>query len=238
MSKKNPTPVQKTNTSTTSDMPPVISSVSPSDAAVGAQVTIEGHGFTQTNNYVRLGIWWVGPLNSSDGKTLTFSVPAIASVCDPLESACKAAPQSLTIDSYHGAVLSVWNTNGEDTSGSFGITQGENPYVDTPYPTADINRVTSSIPPDAKQSPPNSTLTTASLTPTLSGGAIGTDEIKMFVSAAPGYSEIVYRAAIPVTDQKWSITIPSGLVHNQSYTVTIDDTSGQGPLWRSQLVVQ
>ena len=65
-----------TATSTTvTGVAPTISGVSPVSAPAGQSVTVTGTGFTSSNT-VSIGTYSVGPVSSSNGTTLTFTVPS------------------------------------------------------------------------------------------------------------------------------------------------------------------
>jgi hypothetical protein len=56
-----------------------VTSLSPNSGAVGTFVTVYGSGFSYTNNSVRFGSGVIAGINSVDGRTLTFTVPATLS---------------------------------------------------------------------------------------------------------------------------------------------------------------
>src|SRR3989344_1256464 len=55
---------------------PSLISLSPSSGAVGATVTVYGSGFSTTGNTVRFGNGIIINIGSSDGRTITFTVPS------------------------------------------------------------------------------------------------------------------------------------------------------------------
>lgn len=55
---------------------PTISFLSPNSGSVGASVTIFGSGFSSTGNSIRFGSGIIAGLNSSDGRAISFTVPA------------------------------------------------------------------------------------------------------------------------------------------------------------------
>lgn len=56
---------------------PVIYTVSPNSGAIGSTVTINGSGFSPIQNTVRIGSLVVNNITSTDGRTLSFVIPAI-----------------------------------------------------------------------------------------------------------------------------------------------------------------
>lgn len=55
---------------------PIISYLSPASGGVGAVVTVFGSGFTAAGNSVRFGTGVIANLNSPDGRSVSFTVPA------------------------------------------------------------------------------------------------------------------------------------------------------------------
>ena len=55
---------------------PVISFLNPASGGIGTVVTVFGSGFTATGNSVRFGTGVIANLNSSDGRSVSFTVPA------------------------------------------------------------------------------------------------------------------------------------------------------------------
>jgi hypothetical protein len=55
---------------------PTISYLSPNSGAVGTSVTVYGSGFSSSGNTVRFGNGIISNLTSSDGRTVTFTVPS------------------------------------------------------------------------------------------------------------------------------------------------------------------
>jgi hypothetical protein len=98
-----------------------LSAVSPVTGIVGAQVTVTGVGLTPTGNMVQMISvtlptlrGFSGPVDSPDGKTLTFKIPA--GVCPPCVVStppCLGPCLAVSAGSYH---LSVSNSNGLSNS--------------------------------------------------------------------------------------------------------------------------
>ncbi|MBI4118897.1 MAG: peptidoglycan-binding protein [Parcubacteria group bacterium] len=103
---------------------PKITSLSPSLGAVGAQVTLTGASFTSTGNKIKFGNLGSEDnpnysLNSSDGKTIIFTVPSGNYLaCWNANPAC-LAPAYLTQPGVYG--ISVINTNGASNEVSFTV---------------------------------------------------------------------------------------------------------------------
>ncbi len=55
---------------------PTLSALVPNSGAVGSSVTVYGSGFSATGNSVRFGVGVIANLNSSDGQSVSFTVPA------------------------------------------------------------------------------------------------------------------------------------------------------------------
>ncbi len=106
---------------------PSISSITPTSALVGTTVTITGTGFTPTGNRIKFGD--LGSennpsysINSSNGTTLTFTVPTSNYLaCWSSNPAC-LAPATLTQPGPYQ--VSVINTNGTSSSRTFTVTPG------------------------------------------------------------------------------------------------------------------
>ncbi len=110
---------------------PTISSLSPSSAPVGTAITIVGNGFASQNNTVYLK---GGPANSSiiqglgssDGKTISFTIPGMANAPTV---ACGTMPHSLTglnasmcVFMTTPGTYAVSVSNGSSTSNSASLT--------------------------------------------------------------------------------------------------------------------
>lgn len=88
-----------------------ISFMTPVFGPIGTQVTLTGTGFTSTDNIVYFGGGVIMNIPSFDGKTLTFTVPSVASpLCLYTSPACKVASQVITIGSKYQVKVS--NANG------------------------------------------------------------------------------------------------------------------------------
>ncbi|OGF69956.1 hypothetical protein A3C75_01275 [Candidatus Giovannonibacteria bacterium RIFCSPHIGHO2_02_FULL_44_31] len=123
------TPTQ-TSTTTTSQkknkVSPQIYNLSPSSSTIGTSVTIKGSGFTATQNVVRFGTDYSGYLNSADGVTLSFAVPAEQDECHPGGSPCYEIRNiPVTAGRYE---VYVMNTNGESNKHFFYVTDSQVGY--------------------------------------------------------------------------------------------------------------
>jgi hypothetical protein len=98
---------------------PAISSLSPASGAIGAQVTISGLGFTPTGNKIKFGN--LGSennpsysLNSSDGKTIVFTVPnSNYYACQASTPPCYPAVYLTPPGIYPVSVINANGTSGE-----------------------------------------------------------------------------------------------------------------------------
>lgn len=63
------------NNTSTVNTRPTITSIVPSEATIGTQVTVTGTGFAVTDNLVQIGQYYAGKADSSTGTSLTFTVP-------------------------------------------------------------------------------------------------------------------------------------------------------------------
>ena len=109
--------------------PPAIESVIPVSGSVGDVIKIKGSGFTRDNDiefrsqgaaaYINNGVV------SSDGRTLTFTIPGAFSACafSTMNGACIAIAIGLLPGSYD---ISVLNANGQSNTSVFTF---------TPYPS-------------------------------------------------------------------------------------------------------
>ncbi len=105
---------------------PAISNLNPSSGPLGTQVIITGSGFTPTGNKVKFGNFGIEDnpsyrLNSSDGKTLVFTVPSNNYVA--CLSAMPPCGVSLTLIPPGIYQVSVINANGTSNSVSFTVTK-------------------------------------------------------------------------------------------------------------------
>ncbi len=106
-----------------------ITYLSPNSGATGSTVTITGTGFSSTNNSVRFGNGSIAGLNSYDGRTLTFTVPATlsgygsanvtqgtynVSVTNASGATSNSVPFSITSGGNYGAP-SIHNISGPNT---------------------------------------------------------------------------------------------------------------------------
>lgn len=99
-----------------------LSSMSPSSGRVGQQVVLTGTGFTQ-DNAVHFGIGGTQHLQSYNGTTIYYTIPAYVSPCDlilPYGQACAAYVQMITPGTYP---VYVTNGNGTTQQQTFTVTQ-------------------------------------------------------------------------------------------------------------------
>jgi peptidoglycan hydrolase-like protein with peptidoglycan-binding domain len=88
---------------------PVINSLSSAGGYIGSQVTVYGSGFSSTGNTVNLGAGVIPNITSSNGSSLTFTVPTgINLACFYSQPRCLVATQQLTPGTYK---ISVENSN-------------------------------------------------------------------------------------------------------------------------------
>lgn len=114
-----------TVTSVTVTRVPKITSISPAVGKIATRVTLTGMNFTSTGNSIKLGGIYVGGLfNSSNGTSITFTVPDGGSPCPPDPSSggvtCQAFAQLLQ-GTYP---VSVTNANGTSNAVNFTVTAG------------------------------------------------------------------------------------------------------------------
>ena len=125
-----PTPVIPTQNSSVS-----VSALSPNSGAVGTSVVITGSGFT-SNNSVSFGGGYLNSLSSSNGTTITFTVPNALGYCPPVFNgmmvACPELSRLVTAGNYN---VSVVNANGISNTVSFTVTGSGIVPPPTPIPT-------------------------------------------------------------------------------------------------------
>ncbi len=120
-------PTAVINNTTINPSIPVISLITPTSGPVGTQVVITGTGFSPTGNKIKFGS--LGSendpnynLNSSDGKTVVFTVPSSNYLaCWYSKPACSAPTMLTQPGSY---LVSVINTNGASNVLNFTVTAG------------------------------------------------------------------------------------------------------------------
>ncbi len=116
---------------------PHISDLNPKSGPIGTKVTINGQGFTPTDNYLVLGNL-LGPVyipvsfSSSNGRNITFTVPNTASLltsCSPLamgtNAYCDGKPLKEVTITPGVYIIMVVNSNGFEryyTEGIFTVT--------------------------------------------------------------------------------------------------------------------
>jgi peptidoglycan hydrolase-like protein with peptidoglycan-binding domain len=110
-----------TSTSTTT---PHINSIAPTSGPVETSVTLSGSGFTATANAINFSggeYYQLSNLSSSDGRTLTFNIPAATDyACLHLNPHPCERAQFQTQPGIHA--VSVTNANGQSNSVSFNVT--------------------------------------------------------------------------------------------------------------------
>lgn len=97
---------------------PFINFLSPSNGRVGTSVTIYGSGFLQTGNTVFFGSGAITNVSSSDGRTLTFTVPEYLSPYCPPGNFCAAYVMQVSPGQYQ---VSVGNSLGQSNSQIFTV---------------------------------------------------------------------------------------------------------------------
>ena len=122
---------------------PTITTISPTTAAIGQTVTITGTGFTSKNS-IHFGSTWVGPIASTNGTTLTFTVPTSAGGCDPLtfigDMPCTApvvqpGSYTVTVNSLPAGTTTPQTSNGVAFTVSTGVTTATAPTITAISPT-------------------------------------------------------------------------------------------------------
>lgn len=77
---------------------PTVARLAPESVAVGATVTITGSGFKATDNAIKINGGYLRDLSSSNGTTITFTLPENMDMCPPftngpcIQSAMIVAP--------------------------------------------------------------------------------------------------------------------------------------------------
>ena len=114
---------------------PVIESISPIEVPIGAEISIIGSGFALTKNSLQFGsgFAYINDLVSSDGKTITFTLPGSFDTCNPDGSTCaEFLSQPIPGQTYE---VTVVNANGKSNSVNFTVAREEGPPTPTPTPT-------------------------------------------------------------------------------------------------------
>ena len=101
---------------------PNVSSISPTQGAVGTVITLYGNGFTKDNT-IHFGSGGAVHVASYNGTTLTFTIPSYAGPCDYVGDTspvrCMAAVQQVQPGLYN---VSVSNANGQSAVQTFTVT--------------------------------------------------------------------------------------------------------------------
>lgn len=129
---------------------PVIDHISPMEASVGAEISITGSGFTPTENSLQFGAdsAYIHNLVSSDGRTMSFTLPEFFDTCSSDGSMCAEFLNSpLPGQMYE---ITVINANGTSNAMNFTVARGEGWPIPIPIP---IPKVCAQ---DAKQCPDGS----------------------------------------------------------------------------------
>lgn len=103
---------------------PIISSINPSSGSIGTRVTITGSGFSSTGNAIKFDRGFIGEgYNfSSNGTTITFTLPDQLVPCSPAENPCV---RGSFVGVYPGTYqISVQNANGMSNTVTFTVTSG------------------------------------------------------------------------------------------------------------------
>jgi hypothetical protein len=90
---------------------PVLSVLSPSQAAIGDTVTLRGSGFAAADNGVRIGEGYVLGIASADTTSLAFALPSALTPCPPGAQACIALAVPLNPGTYPVAVVNAKGTS-------------------------------------------------------------------------------------------------------------------------------
>ena len=85
---------------------PTLVRLTPEAAAVGTTLTVTGSGFGTSGNAVRIGGGYLRNLRSTDGSTISFTLPANLEVCGPGTQVCAAVALEVLPGTYDVAVVS------------------------------------------------------------------------------------------------------------------------------------
>jgi hypothetical protein len=88
---------------------PVLTSMTPSQAAVGDSITLKGSGFAAKDNGIKIGSGYLNGVASTGAASLTFILPSALSACPPGTEVCIALAIPVTPGAYQVAVV---NTDG------------------------------------------------------------------------------------------------------------------------------
>jgi len=105
--------------------PPTLESVMPVSGSVGDVIKVQGSGFTRDNDIEfrssKNAAAYINRVVSSDGRTLTFTIPDAFSACafSTMNGACIALAIGLLPGSYD---ISVLNANGQSNASVFTLT--------------------------------------------------------------------------------------------------------------------
>lgn len=97
-----------------------ITNVYPSQSTVGTVITIQGYGFTSSDNIIHFGQGGKKNVTSTNnGTTLQYVIPSYVSPCDLLGTSCGSPATQVSQGSYP---LSVSNALGQSTNYTFYVT--------------------------------------------------------------------------------------------------------------------
>lgn len=114
---------------------PVSERILPSEAPIGAEISIVGSGFTSTKNSLQFGIGfaYLNNLISSDGETIKFTLPESFDTCNPDGSVCaELLSRPIPGQIYEVGVI---NANGRSNYVNFTVAREEVAPAPTPTPT-------------------------------------------------------------------------------------------------------
>lgn len=130
---------------------PTLSSIAPTSGAIGSQITLKGLGFTDATTVLwdgHEGYYVNGKLGgvvaSSDGSTLSLTVPSEHRMCDEPLATCEAESSGLMERAYKVSVKTVAGTSNEQ---SFSV---KNSAVQTQTPSSPAPVLMSVTPSPAK----------------------------------------------------------------------------------------
>jgi hypothetical protein len=79
--------------------------VSPASAPVGATLTLTGTGFASSGSAVRIGGGYLLNVSSTDGSSITFTLPPGLELCAPGTNVCAAGYMEVRPGTYDVAVV-------------------------------------------------------------------------------------------------------------------------------------
>ena len=179
-----------------------ISYLSPSSGAVGTFVTVFGNGFTPTGNTVRFGNGIIANLNSTDGRTVSFTVPS-------------------TLTGY-GTQAVYLNTYAVSASNSYGATSNSLPFAVTSLGSLGAPSV-------SNVSGPNTIAVNTTGTWTLSLNNLYNQN---YTSVSVNWGDTLYGASAQTAQQVYggsqTLSFTHAYAQSGTYTITFTATNGQG----------